>query len=489
MLTTDEVYGGWPQSGEIDIMELIGSEPEVAHGTIHFGPPWPNNRFSGESFTLNEGTFYDGFHEFAVEWEAGVIRWYVDDYLYATKTVSSVAPNQWPFDQDFHFLLNVAVGGNWPGNPNSFTQFPQTMEVEYVRVYDGVFPSLNGSRSVGNQEEGSTYSIQNAPDGSTYSWTVPDGASIVSGQGTSQITVDWGDTGGDIQVEVAGTCDTETLTVNVFVEPPLARILTFENFDEPGLATYDFSTGTLDEEANNPDSNNEINPSALVGEYNRNASEQFDVLDYNVNSSNVGSATLYTDGKRKFFIDVYTNAPIGTEILLQLENSNSARPDNYPTGRYSRFQAFTTTQNEWERLEFQFLDRPDNFVSSLSINQFILLFAPTTRTGTTFYFDNFDVYAPATAVNVRERLSPDSRLLEIRPNPFDTFLTVENKTGKMLSVIQVFSLEGKLILHRTERIPAGDQKDLDLSRLPAGAYFLKAISEDQVGFVKKIVKE
>jgi beta-glucanase (GH16 family) len=489
MLPTDEVYGGWPQSGEIDIMELIGSEPEVAHGTIHFGPPWPNNRSTGEAFTLNEGTFNDGFHEFAIEWEAGEIRWYVDDYLYATKRPVDLAPDPWPFDQDFHFLLNVAVGGNWPGSPNAFTQFPQTMEVEYVRVYDGFFPTLSGARTVRNREEGARYSLSNAPDGSTFSWSVPEGATIVSGQGTNQIAVDWGDAGGDIQVEVNGPCETETLTVNVFVEPPLARIITFENFDDPPLVTFNFSDGDLDEEALNPDPSNEINTSERVGEYNRNIGSQFDVLVYDLRSSDLGSASLYTEGKRKFYLDVYTDAPVGTQILLQLENANSAQPDNYPTGRHSRFEAYTTQQNEWERLEFQFLDRPDNFVSNFGVNQFVFLFAPNSRTGDTYHIDNFDVYAPATAVNVTERISPDSELLELRPNPFDTFLTVENKTGKVLDGIQVFSLDGKMILHQTDRIPTGDQKELDLSQLPAGAYFLKAITEDRVGYVKKIVKE
>jgi len=89
MLPTDEVYGGWPQSGEIDIMELIGSEPATVHGTIHFGQPWPNNRQSGESYKLHTGQFADDFHEFAVEWEPGEIRWYVDGYLYSSKTKSN----------------------------------------------------------------------------------------------------------------------------------------------------------------------------------------------------------------------------------------------------------------------------------------------------------------------------------------------------------------------------------------------------------------
>ena len=137
MLPTDEVYGGWAASGEIDIVELVGHEPTRVHGTLHYGGPAPANQNSGDHFDLSSGTFADDFHLFAVEWEEGEIRWYVDGALYQTQTSwnSTAAPFPAPFDQNFHLLMNVAVGGNWPGNPDLTTPFPQTMEVDYVRVY------------------------------------------------------------------------------------------------------------------------------------------------------------------------------------------------------------------------------------------------------------------------------------------------------------------------------------------------------------------
>lgn len=136
MMPTESVYGDWPQSGEIDIMELLGHEPNTVYGTVHYGPPWPNNReISGQYPPLSEGTFSDDFHTFAIEWIPGRIRWFVDDQLFAQVFSHQLAPYKWPFDQDFHFILNVAVGGNWPGNPDSSTVFPQEMIVEYVRVY------------------------------------------------------------------------------------------------------------------------------------------------------------------------------------------------------------------------------------------------------------------------------------------------------------------------------------------------------------------
>ena len=135
MMPTESVYGGWPQSGEIDIMELIGHEPHVVHGTIHYGPPWPDNLEISGSTSLSEGTFNDDFHVFSIEWGTNYIRWFLNDQLYALVLRHQLQPHNWPFDQDFHWILNVAVGGNWPGNPDETTEFPQEMIIDYVRVY------------------------------------------------------------------------------------------------------------------------------------------------------------------------------------------------------------------------------------------------------------------------------------------------------------------------------------------------------------------
>lgn len=139
MLPTDNAYGGWAASGEIDIMEYLGHEPNIVHGTIHYGGSWPNNTFTGEPYTLPEGRFDEDFHVFAVEWEQDEMRWYVDDVLYATQTsetwFSAGQARPAPFDKPFHLVLNLAVGGNWPGDPDETTTFPQELVVDYVRVY------------------------------------------------------------------------------------------------------------------------------------------------------------------------------------------------------------------------------------------------------------------------------------------------------------------------------------------------------------------
>lgn len=127
---------GWPQSGEIDVMENIGREPAKVHGTIH-GPGYSGAGGIGGELEIPGGRFADEFHTFAMEWEPKTIRWFVDGKPY--KTISSKdlpRGSEWVFDHPHFMLLNLAVGGNWPGDPDETTVFPQMMMIDYVRVYE-----------------------------------------------------------------------------------------------------------------------------------------------------------------------------------------------------------------------------------------------------------------------------------------------------------------------------------------------------------------
>ncbi len=129
MLPTDWVYGGWPMSGEIDIMEELGDNTQKVYGTIHYGTSTADHQHTGGSYSITNGTFAGSFHVFALEWDTTGMRWYVDNVQYFSTLHGQ------PFDQRFHLLLNVAVGGNWPGSPDLATTFPQLMKVDWVRVY------------------------------------------------------------------------------------------------------------------------------------------------------------------------------------------------------------------------------------------------------------------------------------------------------------------------------------------------------------------
>jgi len=136
LLGSDLDTADWPDCGEIDIMENVGHERSAVHGTIH-GPGYSGAGGISATYKLTgQGRFSDDFHVFAVEWEPNAIRFYVDQDLYTTRTPADLpAGKKWVFDHPFFILLNLAVGGDWPGYPDSSTVFPQTMLVDYVRVY------------------------------------------------------------------------------------------------------------------------------------------------------------------------------------------------------------------------------------------------------------------------------------------------------------------------------------------------------------------
>lgn len=123
----------WPGSGEIDIMEFVGKDPGTIYGTAH-GPGYSGGNGIGSSLEVGEDALRNAFHTYAIEWEENEIRWHFDDQPYFRLTSDQV-PGKWVFDHPFFIILNLAVGGNWPGYPDETTVFPQFLQVDYVRVY------------------------------------------------------------------------------------------------------------------------------------------------------------------------------------------------------------------------------------------------------------------------------------------------------------------------------------------------------------------
>ena len=121
----------WPACGEIDIMEIVGHDPARLHGTAHWAQS--GHALYGQSTTLAEGDFSDEFHVFSIIWDDTQIRWLLDDVEYNTLDITP--PELSEFHENFFLLMNVAVGGNWPGSPDATTNFPQRMYVDYVRVF------------------------------------------------------------------------------------------------------------------------------------------------------------------------------------------------------------------------------------------------------------------------------------------------------------------------------------------------------------------
>jgi beta-glucanase (GH16 family) len=126
---------GWPACGEMDIMELVGTEPNRVHGTLHWGATPTLHSSKEAGYSLATGTFDQQFHVYSMVWVKDQVQIYIDDILYNTITTSNTAGSAYPFNSDFFFIFNVAVGGTWPGPPDATTVFPQRMVVDYVRVF------------------------------------------------------------------------------------------------------------------------------------------------------------------------------------------------------------------------------------------------------------------------------------------------------------------------------------------------------------------
>ncbi len=134
MLGEDITTNPWPACGEIDIMELRGQEPYIINGTLH-GPGYSGGNSVTKAYTLTDGRFDTDYHIYAVEWGVDYIDFFVDDYLYNRLTPADLA-GDWVYNKPFFLIFNIAVGGTYVGFPTSGTSFPQSMVIDYVRVYD-----------------------------------------------------------------------------------------------------------------------------------------------------------------------------------------------------------------------------------------------------------------------------------------------------------------------------------------------------------------
>ncbi len=201
---------GWPACGETDIMEMIGGNDRenTVYGTVHWDHNGDHASYGG-SYTLDSGIFADTFHVFSVEWTTDFIKWYVDDKQYHVIDIRGAELSE--FHQDFFILLNLAVGGIWPGYPDETTVFPQKLEVDYIRVYKSSSNiedmEISGDDILAQHQASANYSLP-VINGLDYTWSLSGEGSITSGQGSGEISVEWGCDKDTIKAEISGSCKT-----------------------------------------------------------------------------------------------------------------------------------------------------------------------------------------------------------------------------------------------------------------------------------------
>ena len=301
--------------------------------------------------------------------------------MFQSYTANDIEPQfSWPFENTFYFILNLAVGGNWPEYPDETTPFPTTLLVDYVRVYDlseATFGQMTGTRLVHVNQTDEVYCVEGGVTYDTVSWTVPDGATFVDGPSTNCITVNFGSASGYVQAVAQSTaCDAETLSIPVEVQPFYGKEFSFLT---PGgtedRAAFFASTGVYSE------TNGTV-------EYTRNITELYDHIQ--LKTSSITDPELYVSEERKFYMDIKspTAAPC-TRVLIQLEDSSlTTAEDNYPTGRHSRYIAFMEKTDDWQRLEFDFYDRPQLGVST--VDRLVILLDSFVERADSYSFRNLD---------------------------------------------------------------------------------------------------
>jgi beta-glucanase (GH16 family) len=447
----------WPFTGEIDIMEAKHKNPTQLLGTVHHYNGHNTGQVTTPDLSLD-------FHTYGIEWEKDEIRWYFDGALYHQATPKTTG-GAWPFNNvgnPMYLILNLAVGGlgtDFTGNqPFIPEHFPTNFQIDYVRVYSGTWNvEFNGDPFVYKGETNKTYTITSVA-GAGYTWTLPDGATIIAGEGTNQITVNFGDhaKSGEITVAITSNCETQTYKKAITVEPAFKVTNILKDWDANNNMTFKIASGALTQVSNPSGAGN-------VGRYVRNASQQYDALIYHqVAFSN---ASDFVTRRRRIHADIYTDAPIGTTIRIQLENSaKSAQP--FPAGRHSVHEVVTTKQNQWETLEFEYVNSPDIATGANSVDQLAFMFAVETNNGSTYHIDNIQI---GTAGNLCARkLSQTLEDFETNRNiEFNSATGTLSKTANPASSGVNTSAEvGKYIRNSSELYDVLFYKNVNIPHLP-----------------------
>lgn len=435
MLPTDYVYGEWPKSGEIDIMEAVnlktvdaeGTVEANVHGTLHYGQAWPDNKSSGKAYLLPDmANPADDFHTYAVEWQEGEVRWYVDGYLFETQMASELRYNakgeaiglkhrgwfaeyfdistgeletHWdssPFDQEFHLLLNLAVGGDWAGNVNNtgidasaFAE-GQTYEIDYVHVYEC---SVNPDTGKGCETIRKGYKVEASEEN-------PEGALVI----------------GQAPIPAAPSSGGPA-ALTMLYDDSLASGLSFDSYNPDSVISY------AQVEENERGNVLEVVKTGATGNVYFTAATPFDFTGYG------------TNGELVFDLNVTTYEP-GTELLIKLDSG-------WPN--VSDYSVVLPATGEWVEVRINIAEllangnslSPGSFANPSSVAN-IFVIEPTGAM--TAKFDNVRfINPPATVTTVLydDSLADDLIFDSYNPDSQISFEEVaEDDRGNVIQVIK-----------------------------------------------------
>ncbi|MBN1950798.1 MAG: family 16 glycosylhydrolase [Bacteroidales bacterium] len=252
-LLGESIYDiGWPGCGEIDIMEMVGGDDpgkgdDIIHSTLHWGSIINGGHpYYGLSYQLDEGIFNDAFHLVSTVWDDNTIRTYCDSVLFFTIDVHTSEFDA--FDERFFIILNMAIGGDWPGSPDASTVFPQDFQIDYVRLYKSAETlEIDGPAAVNAADSSLEYSIMGG-EGWSYEWILPEGVTVNGTPDSSHVFLNWGCNPGTLKCHIKGDAIEDTLSLDVaLTEPAIEGPLFFADhetglvFSFPELAGSDYS--------------------------------------------------------------------------------------------------------------------------------------------------------------------------------------------------------------------------------------------------------
>ena len=489
MMPADDVYGGWASSGEIDIMESSNSTTSVG-GALHYGGSWPDNTSTSGSYSLGGPSFADDFHIYAVEWEADVIRWYVDGNLfmtrYSSQWYSAGAPGnaQAPFDQAFYIILNTAVGGWYTGctEPGCVTaDLPQEFLIDYVRVYediDNLAPTVAITSPVrgdyppagditieatASDEDGAvdrvafyngtTYLGEDTTAPYTFTWTsVTDGCYEIVAKAIDDLGGEGTDTS---DITVGAGCGQAPYLGSPFVLPVKIEAEDFDLGGE-GIAYHDTYGGNNGGQYR-PDEDVDIeNCSDVGGGYGVGWIENGEWLEYTIQVPVAGDYT--------FEARVAALSKVGA-FHIELDGVDVTGPIATP---------ITTGWQTWTTV---------SATATLSAGTQIMRFVPTVTGFNVNYFEFFGDFAP---------VDPDLQSLGYAlhpcyPNPFNPATTISFDLPNPAAVnLTIYDVAGKRVrtLVAGETLATGRHEELWNGRdqtgrvVPAGVYFYRLDAGD-----------